>query len=62
MRRLQSEAELQKLYLVRDAILVSEVLSYSNYRPTAWWFPMVSPDGRWFQQLAEQARARVEAL
>lgn len=62
MRRLQSEAELQKLYLVRDSILVSEGLYYTNYRPTAWWFPMVSPDGKWFRQLAEQAQARIEIL
>ncbi len=60
--RLEYEAELQRLRLTRDALLVSRGLRYTNFRPTAWWFPLVSPDGRWFRRLAETATARLEEL
>ena len=62
LRRLEGEAELERLRLVRNAILVGGVLSYTANRPTAWWFPMVSPDGQWFAQLVERAVARIEPL
>src|SRR5690606_34770443 len=61
-RRLEYEAELERLRLVRDAISVSEGLRYTNYRPTAWWFPLVSPGGEWFERLAQLAQARIEPL
>ncbi len=60
--RLEEEAELARLRLVRDAWQAGEVLRSTNYRPTAWWFPLVSPDGAWFEALAQNARARVEEL
>ena len=59
---LEYEAELERLRRVRDAISVSEGLRYTNYRPTAWWLPLVSPDGKWFEQLAKTARGRVEEI
>ncbi len=61
-QELEHEAELERFFLVRDAILASDGLRYTNYRPTAWWLPMVSPDGKWFRNLAQSARARLEEL
>lgn len=62
IQQLESEAELARLLLVRDAIRAAESLRQNNVRPTAWWLPMVSPDGKWFDAIATTARARVEAL
>lgn len=59
---LRYEAELERLRRTRDAMMVSDGLRYTNYRPTAWWFPLVSPDGRWFDRLVETAQARVEEI
>lgn len=61
-RRLRYEAELERLRRTRDAIIVSESLRYTNYRPTAWWLPLVSPDGRWFNRLVQTAQARIEEI
>ncbi len=59
---LEERAELARLYLVRDAMMASDSLRYTNYRPTAWWFPLVSPDGKWFSALAQTAQSRIEEL
>ena len=59
---LEYEAELERLRRVRDAITVSAGLRYINYRPTAWWFPLVAPDGKWFDALVQTAEARVEEI
>ena len=59
---LESQAELARLLLVRDAIRASESLRQNNVRPTAWWLPMVSPGGQWFDAIATTAIARIEAL
>lgn len=60
--RLENEAELQRFMMVRDAIRASDGLRATNYRPTAWWLPMVSPDGKWFRNLTQTTEARIEAL
>ena len=62
IEELESGAELARLLLVRDAMRASESLRQNNVRPTAWWLPMVSPNGRWFDALATTALARIEAL
>ncbi len=62
LRALEDEAESERLRRVRNAILASEGLRYTNYRPTAWWLPLVSPDNRWFESLVSSAEARVEEL
>ncbi|BCM93360.1 hypothetical protein IAD21_05251 [Abditibacteriota bacterium] len=59
---LEERAELARLCLVRDAMMATDSLHYTNYRPTAWWFPLVSPDGKWFSTLAQTAKARIEEL
>jgi hypothetical protein len=60
--QLEYEAELERLRLVRDAMIVSEGLRYTHLRPTAWWLPLVSPDSKWFEALARTAKARVEEI
>ena len=59
---LEERAEIARLRLVRDAMMASDTLRSTNYRPTAWWFPLVSPDGKWFSSLARGAQGRVEEL
>ena len=59
---IEARAELARLLLVRDALRATGSLRQNNVRPTAWWLPMVSPDGAWFDALATTARARVEVL
>lgn len=60
--KLEYETELEKFCRAREALIVGESLRYSNLRPTAWWLPLVSPDGKWFEGLAQTARARVEEI
>lgn len=62
LQELQAQAELARLLRVRDALRASGSLRQNNLRPTAWWLPMVSPDGHWFEALANGARARIEEL
>ena len=62
LRALEDEAETERLRRVQNAILTSEGLRYTNYRPTAWWLPLVSPDHKWFEELVSSAQARVEEL
>lgn len=59
---IEAEAELEKLRRARDAYLTSSGLRYTALRPTAWWFPLVSPDGAWFCRLVQTMTARVEEL
>jgi hypothetical protein len=62
LHALEDEAETERLRRVQNAILTSEGLRYTNYRPTAWWLPLVSLDNKWFEELVSSAEARVEEL
>ncbi len=62
VRALQYEAELARLRRVRDAFMAASGLRYTNLRPTSWWFPLLSPDAKWFQALSHSAQARIEEL
>ena len=62
LERLECEAELERLLCARDAMWASGSLHGADYRPTAWWLPMVSPDGKWFDALAQGAQVSVEEL
>ena len=62
MAQLQYKVELARLRRTRDAYTVTHGLRYTNLRPTAWWFPLVSPDANWFRQLARTTQARIEDL
>ena len=56
------EAHLARLHLVRDAYLTVEGLEHTNYRPTAWWLPLVTPGGEWLSAMAAGTQARLEPL
>ena len=62
LRLIEYEAELARLWLVRDAILVARGLTYTSHRPSAWWFLLVDPELRWFNRVAETAEFRFEEI
>ena len=62
LKKTETEAEAARLLLVSRAIRVSENLLYTNARPTAWWFPVVDPSGRWFQALRDSAELALEPM
>ncbi len=55
-------AELRKMELVRQAILVSEGLVHTDHRPTFWWIPLVDPSGTWAERIAERTKVYLEEL
>lgn len=61
-REIETEAELKRLKLIRDAVIASKGLQRSNRRPSAWWFPVVCPDGGWFAETARSAECYLEPL
>ncbi len=61
-RLLETEAEMQRLRLIREATLASKGLHNANLRPSAWWFPLVSPDGLWFRETVQTAQYSLEHL
>lgn len=61
-RAIELEAELKRLRLIRGAIITSRGLIKSEHRPSAWWFPLVSPDGRWFKETMRTAEYYLEPL
>lgn len=62
LKLIEYEAELARLWLVRDAILLSHGLTYTDHRPSAWWFLLVDPELRWFNRVAQTAEFRFEEI
>ncbi|MDQ2986855.1 MAG: hypothetical protein M3R13_09075 [Armatimonadota bacterium] len=60
--KIEREAEVARLHSVREAIMATRGMEKTNRRPAAWWFPMVCPDGSWFESLAEGVQLRLEPL
>lgn len=56
------EAELARLWIVRDAILVSKGLRYTDNRPSAWWFLMTDLDRKWFNKVSETVKYYFEEI
>ena len=56
------EAQMARLHLVRNAFLTVEGLEHTNYRPSAWWLPLVTPGGEWLNAMAAGTKARLEEL
>ena len=54
-REIELESELKRLSLIREAVISSKGLENANRRPSAWWLPLVSPDGKWFEQIMATA-------
>lgn len=61
-RAIETEAELKRLRLIRDAVITSKGLKRSDRRPSAWWFPVLCPDGGWFAETARAAECYLEPL
>lgn len=61
-RDIELEAERMRAKLVGEAIMVSQGLKKAAHRPSAWWFPLISPDGLWFRETVESAQAWLEPL
>lgn len=61
-REIELEAELKRARLVREAVVSSRGLRAAERRPSAWWMPVVSPDGAWFRETIRTAQAWLEPL
>lgn len=56
------EAELMRMKLIREAVLATDGLKRAGHRPSAWWFPLVSPTGRWRTATMQSAYYYLEPL
>lgn len=56
------EAELTRVKLVREAVTTAKGLVKAGHRPSAWWFPLVCPDGTWFRATTRTACYWLEPL
>lgn len=56
------EAQMARLDLVRNAYLTTESLEHTQFRPTAWWLPLVDSTGAWFEAMVAGTQARLEPL
>lgn len=61
-RAIELEAELERMAILRAAVVVTDGLVRAGHRPSAWWFPLVSPDRRWFHEATCRAHYEVEPL
>lgn len=61
-RAIELEAELKRMRLIRHAVISSKGLQNANLRPSAWWFPLVCPDGLWFRETVDSAECYLEEL
>ena len=61
-REIELEAELKRARLVREAVVSSRGLRAAERRPSAWWMPVVTPDGSWFRETIRTATAWLEPL
>jgi hypothetical protein len=61
-RDLELELELKRLKLVRQAVTVTKGLVKSGLRPSAWWFPLLCPDGGWFRATTATAEYYLESI
>ncbi|MCW5941593.1 MAG: hypothetical protein KIS66_05140 [Fimbriimonadaceae bacterium] len=61
-RIIELEAELKRLRLARQGLIVHHGLKSSNRRPSGWWFPLLCPEGKWFHETMRTATAYLEPL
>jgi len=61
-RSIELEAELKRLKLIREAVITSKGLAKASHRPSAWWFPILCPDGGWFRASISQAKCYLETV
>jgi hypothetical protein len=61
-RAIELEAELKRLSMAREAVINSDGLELASRRPSAWWFPIVCPGGKWFRSTIDRAVCYLEPL
>lgn len=61
-RAIEVELELKRMRVIRHAIISSKGLEHAGQRPSAWWFPLVSPNGVWLEETWRSAHAYLEPL
>ena len=59
---IELEAELKRLKMIREALVAAKGLKNADRRPSAWWIPMVSPDGSWFREISRTAECYWEPM
>ena len=62
LRTIESEIELAHAQTVRNALQTLRGLPHTDFRPSAWWFPLVDPTGNWFARLSQTAEFYLEPL
>ena len=62
LRRIEAEAERERAKKARNALQTVNGLPHANFRPSAWWFPMVDASGAWFRRLTNTAELYLEPL
>ena len=60
--QVEREAHLRRLRLMRNTLLTTRGLPYAAARPSWWWFPMVDPSGKRYENLMETAKFHFEDL
>lgn len=61
-RAIELEAELKRMRLIRQSIIAGRGLEKAALRPSAWWFPLVCPSGKWFKETIRTAEVYLEPL
>jgi hypothetical protein len=62
LHRIESEAEIARAKLARNALQTIQGLPHTGNRPSAWWFPLLDPSGAWFRRLTETAEFYLEPM
>ena len=61
-QEIEMEAQMERLSMVRNAILTIRGLEHTQHRPSAWWIPLVDPTRSWFQRIAQTTEVYLEPL
>jgi chromosome segregation ATPase len=59
---IEVNAEMERMKMIRNAILTRKGLVHTQHRPAAWWIPMVDPSGEWFRRIASTTELYLEPL